>query len=151
MINTDPPARISLRKAASSLLMSSKCRPVVGSSKMNSVLLLVSFARYDASLILWASPPESVVADWPSRRELRDAEVPAGYTLFGLYTGIPLTERTSAYNMVLPDRITIFQGPLCEAFDDPDDLREEIRATVIHEFAHFFGLSDDDLGRMDAT
>lgn len=94
---------------------------------------------------------EVMVADWPSRRELRDAEVPAGYTLFGLYTGIPLTERTSAYNMVLPDRITIFQGPLCEAFDDPDDLREEIRATVIHEFAHFFGLSDDDLERMDAT
>ena len=94
---------------------------------------------------------EVMVADWPSRRELRDAEVPAGYTLFGLYTGIPLTERTSAYTMVLPDRITIFQGPLCEAFDDPDDLREEIRATVIHEFAHFFGLSDDDLERMDAT
>ncbi len=94
---------------------------------------------------------EVVVADWPSRSELRDAEVPAGFTLFGLYTGIPLTERTSAYSMVLPDRITIFQGPLSEAFDDPDELREEIRATVIHEFAHFFGLSDDDLERMDAT
>ena len=89
-----------------------------------------------------------VVAHWPSRAELERADVPAGYTLYGLYTGVPLTERTSGYNMVLPDRITIYRGPLTEAHTDLDELRAEIRETVIHEFAHFFGLSDEDLLRM---
>ena len=91
---------------------------------------------------------EVVVADWPTEDELENAGVPPGYTLFGLYTGVPLTERTSGYHMVLPDRITIFQGPLEDACRDLDDLREEIRSTVIHEFAHHFGLTDDDLHRL---
>ena len=91
---------------------------------------------------------EVVVADWPTEDELESAEVPPGYTLFGLYSGVPLTERTSGYHMVLPDRITIYQGPLEEACRDVDELREEIRSTVIHEFAHHFGLSDDDLIRL---
>ncbi len=93
---------------------------------------------------------EVVVADWPSKEELESADVPRGYTLFGLYTGVPLVDRTSGYHMVLPDRITIFQGPLEDAYQDPDELREEIRSTVIHEFAHHFGLSDDDLHRLGA-
>lgn len=89
-----------------------------------------------------------LVEQWPSAADLQAAEVPEGYTLFGLYTGVPLTERTSGYNMVLPDRITIYRGPLLAAFNDVDELKEEIRATVIHEFAHFFGLSDADLVRL---
>ncbi len=93
---------------------------------------------------------EVVVADWPTKEELESAGVPRGYTLFGLYTGVPLVDRTSGYHMVLPDRITIFQGPLEEAYQNPDELREEIRSTVIHEFAHHFGLSDDDLRRLGA-
>ena len=59
---------------------------------------------------------EVLIADWPTEDELESAEVPPGYTLFGLYSGVPLTERTSGYHMVLPDRITIFQGPLEEAY-----------------------------------
>ena len=89
-----------------------------------------------------------VIEQWPSDADLAAAEVPEGYTLFGLYTGVPLTERTSGYNMVLPDRITIYRGPLLAAFHDVDQLKDEIRATVIHEFAHFFGLSDADLERL---
>ena len=89
-----------------------------------------------------------VIEQWPSTADLRAAEVPEGYTLFGLYTGVPLTERTSGYNMVLPDRITIYRGPLLAAFSEVDELKGEIRATVIHEFAHFFGLSDADLVRL---
>ena len=89
-----------------------------------------------------------LVEHWPSAADLAAAEVPEGYTLFGLYTGVPLTERTSGYNMVLPDRITIYRGPLLAAFDDVAELKAEIRATVIHEFAHFFGLSDADLERL---
>ncbi len=89
-----------------------------------------------------------LIEQWPSDGDLRAAEVPEGYTLFGLYSGVPLTERTSGYNMVLPDRITIYRGPLLAAFSDVDELKDEIRATVIHEFAHFFGLSDADLERL---
>lgn len=89
-----------------------------------------------------------LIEEWPSHADLAAAEVPEGYTLFGLYTGVPLTERTSGYNMVLPDRITIYRGPLLAAFSDVDELKDEIRSTVIHEFAHFFGLSDADLERL---
>ena len=89
-----------------------------------------------------------VIEQWPTTADLQAADVPEGYTLFGLYTGVPLTERTSGYNMVLPDRITIYRGPLLAAFDDVAELKDEIRATVIHEFAHFFGLSDADLERL---
>ena len=89
-----------------------------------------------------------LIEQWPSDADLRAADVPEGYTLFGLYSGVPLTERTSGYNMVLPDRITIYRGPLLAAFHDVAELKDEIRATVIHEFAHFFGLSDADLERL---
>ena len=91
------------------------------------------------------------ITDWPSPADLDLADVPAGYTLYGLYTGVPLTDRTSAYNMVIPDQITIFRGPITEAHTDIDELRMEIRDTVIHELAHFFGLSDEDLVRIGVS
>ena len=94
---------------------------------------------------------EIVIADWPTNEELASAGTPHGYTLFGLYSGVPLVDRTSGYHMVLPDRITIFRGPLEEAYQEPGELQEEIRSTVIHEFAHHFGLSDDDLQRLGGT
>ena len=53
-----------------------------------------------------------LVETWPSRRTLREMGVPAGQTLLGLYRGIPLTERTHAYNLVTPDTITLYQGPI---------------------------------------
>ena len=92
-----------------------------------------------------------VVEAWPSDDDLRMADVQEGYTLFGLYTGVPLTDRTSDYNMVLPDKITIYQGPLQDAFGETEQLRVEIRNTVIHEVAHFFGLSDADLVRLGVS
>ena len=92
-----------------------------------------------------------VVEAWPSGDDLRMADVQEGCTLFGLYTGVPLTERTSDYNMVLPDKITIYQGPLQDTFGESEQLRVEIRNTVIHEVAHFFGLSDADLVRLGVS
>jgi predicted Zn-dependent protease with MMP-like domain len=66
--------------------------------------------------------------------------------LFGLYTGIPLTERDSGYAGALPDKIEIYRLPLEEEFGhDPELLEEEIRVTVIHELAHHFGIDDDRL------
>jgi predicted Zn-dependent protease with MMP-like domain len=70
--------------------------------------------------------------------------------LLGLYEGTPLTERSGDYGFVLPDRITIFRGPLerlCGG--DQGMLREEVRQTVLHEVAHHFGISDERLEELD--
>jgi predicted Zn-dependent protease with MMP-like domain len=69
--------------------------------------------------------------------------------LLGLYEGVPLTERDGAYFGVLPDRITLFRSALLNEAEDEDDLREIVQDTVIHEIAHFFGISDDRLREMD--
>ena len=69
--------------------------------------------------------------------------------LFGLYLGIPLTDRDSGYSGVLPDRIAIYRRPLEEEFgDDPDVLEDEIRITVLHEIAHHFGIDEDRLDEL---
>ena len=66
--------------------------------------------------------------------------------LFGLYLGIPLTERGGEYAGVLPDKIAVYRLPLEEEFgDDPAVLEEEIRITVLHEIAHHFGIDEDRL------
>lgn len=65
--------------------------------------------------------------------------------LLGLYDGIPITERTSSYSFVAPDRIFIFKGPLLRLAADEDELVEEVRITVVHELAHHFGISDEQL------
>ena len=69
--------------------------------------------------------------------------------LLGLYEGIPLTERGENYFGVLPDRITLFRSTLLAEAEDEEDLREVIRETVVHEMAHFFGISDDRLRELD--
>lgn len=86
---------------------------------------------------------EIVVADAPSAYQLRVAgDLDAGELLLGLYEGIPLTERTGGYGMVLPDKITLFQGALESVCPDDETLRHEVRVTVVHELAHHFGISD---------
>lgn len=65
--------------------------------------------------------------------------------LLGLYEGIPLTERGDTYAGVLPDRIYIYRLPLMELCDTVFELVDEVRITVLHEFAHHFGIDDDDL------
>ena len=69
--------------------------------------------------------------------------------LFGLYLGIPLTERGEGYAGVLPDKIAIYRLPLEEEFgDDPEVLEDEIRITVVHEIAHHFGIDEDRLAEL---
>lgn len=81
-------------------------------------------------------------ADWPSASELKRARVSHPHHLFGLYEGIPLTKRGSHYNLVAPDRIILYRGPLQAAHDTVPALREQIRRTVVHEIAHHFGISE---------
>ena len=77
-----------------------------------------------------------------------DDENPEDPDLFGLYHGVPLPERGSEYAGELPDRISIYQLPLEEDFPDPDELVEEIRITVLHELAHYFGIDEDRLEQL---
>jgi predicted Zn-dependent protease with MMP-like domain len=74
-------------------------------------------------------------------------ENPDDPDLFGLYHGIPLPERGDVSGM-LPDKISIYRIPLEDSFPDPDDLREEIRITVLHELAHYFGLDEDRIAEL---
>ena len=77
-------------------------------------------------------------------------EPPDGQPLLGLYRGVPLPLRTSAYSGVLPDKISIFGGPITRlAAGDADRLRREIRHVVLHEIAHHFGISDQRLIELD--
>ena len=88
------------------------------------------------------------VQERPTERQLRSLGVPSGQTLLGLYQGIPLTRRTSGYNLVSPDRIIIFQRPLELMSRGGNDLVGRVRDTVIHEIAHHFGISDERLQEM---
>ncbi|GAA0936646.1 metallopeptidase family protein [Pseudonocardia zijingensis] len=65
--------------------------------------------------------------------------------LLGLYEGVALTERTSNYGGVLPDRITIYQDAILDICDDEDDVVHEIAVTVVHEVAHHFGIDEETL------
>lgn len=75
-------------------------------------------------------------------------EPPDGQDLFGLYEGVPLTERDSWYSGVLPDTITIFRLPILRVCQTEDDVVDEVLTTVIHEVAHHFGIDDDALDEM---
>jgi predicted Zn-dependent protease with MMP-like domain len=67
--------------------------------------------------------------------------------LFGLYHGIPLPERGDVSGQ-LPDKISIYRIPLEESFPDPEELEEEIRITVLHELAHYFGIDEDRIAEL---
>lgn len=107
----------------------------------------VSRRRFEALVAeaLDAIPPELggllenvavIVEDWP----------PGGRSLLGLYEGAALTERSPlSYSGVLPDRITLYRGPLCALAETEEDLADEVYTTVVHEVAHFFGISDERL------
>jgi predicted Zn-dependent protease with MMP-like domain len=80
-----------------------------------------------------------MVEEWPRPDQLAGR---AG-TLLGLYEGVPLTRRgPMSYSGAVPDRITIFSGPLCARADDADALARDVRVTVLHEVGHYFGMSD---------
>ena len=68
-----------------------------------------------------------------------------GWTLFGLYEGVPQTARGSSYGWVLPDKITIFQKPIEEAERSPEEIKEIVKDTVWHEIAHHFGMNEGEV------
>ncbi|MGH7853993.1 MAG: metallopeptidase family protein [Candidatus Binatia bacterium] len=89
---------------------------------------------------------EFVVEERPSIVLLRAEGLdPRCDTLYGIYQGVPLSDRSSLDPPLLPDKITIFAEPLMQDFPDPEELREEIRVTVLHEIAHYFGMDEEEV------
>jgi predicted Zn-dependent protease with MMP-like domain len=87
-----------------------------------------------------------IVEDEPAPELLEQMEIEPPDTLFGLYQGTPLPERSAGHGNSLPDVITIYQGPIedeCE--DDEDEIRAVIGETLIHEVGHYFGLSEEEI------
>jgi predicted Zn-dependent protease with MMP-like domain len=86
-----------------------------------------------------------VVEDEPPAHVLEEMDVDPDDTLFGLYQGTPLTERGWGYGNALPDRISIYQRPIVEACATDDEIRDCVAETVIHEFGHYFGMSEEEI------
>ncbi|HEU4343143.1 MAG TPA: metallopeptidase family protein [Candidatus Binatia bacterium] len=92
---------------------------------------------------------EIVVEARPAKDLLRSVGLdPRSDTLYGLYQGVPLPERSEFYPPILPDKISIFSEPLLRDFADPEELREQIRTTLLHEIAHYFGFDDDEIDKL---
>lgn len=83
-----------------------------------------------------------VVEEEPSPELLRDMGIGRRGTLLGLYQGIPLTRRGFYYGNVLPDKITLYMGPILRQGGGRDEVEARIREVVVHEVGHYFGLSD---------
>jgi predicted Zn-dependent protease with MMP-like domain len=90
-----------------------------------------------------------VVEQEPSPDVLDELEIAPGDTLLGLYQGTPLTERSWGHGNSLPDRISIYQGPIEDACVDEDEIRDCIAETVIHEFGHYFGMSEEQIEEIE--
>ena len=91
-----------------------------------------------------------VIEDWPLPHQVSKSRLKRNQMLLGLYEGVPLTHRGPGYGLVPPDKITIFQKPIEDKCRREGEIEAEVRAVVIHEIGHFFGISDErlkELGR----
>jgi predicted Zn-dependent protease with MMP-like domain len=90
-----------------------------------------------------------VVEDEPSAELLDEMEIEPPDSLYGLYQGTPLPERTWGYGNTLPDRVTLFRMPIEEDSEDDDEVRAVIGETLIHEVGHYFGLSEEEIEEIE--
>jgi predicted Zn-dependent protease with MMP-like domain len=90
-----------------------------------------------------------IVEDQPPLHILREMEIEPPDSLFGLYQGTPLPERGWTYGNTLPDRISIYQGPIVEACQDDEEIRDCVAETVIHEFGPYFGMDEDQIEEIE--
>ncbi len=98
----------------------------------------------------WLENVTVVVESWPDERQLELVGVSPGATLLGLYEGVPRTSRTSDYGMVLPDKITLFRGPILALCSTESCVKRQVSHTITHELAHHFGIDDDRLIELGA-
>jgi predicted Zn-dependent protease with MMP-like domain len=90
-----------------------------------------------------------IVEDEPPPHVLAEMEIEPPDSLFGLYHGTPLPERSWAYGNTLPDRISIYQRPIEESCEDDEEIRDCVAETVIHEFGHYFGMSEEEIEEIE--
>lgn len=136
MSSSGPRARLSYPRTGSGTIaeMDARSRPVLNDPFEEAID--DALRSLPADLRAAMSNVEIVVEDEP----------PDGQPLLGLYRGVPLPRRSSTYSGVLPDKISIFGGPITRlAAGDADRLRREVRHVVLHEIAHHFGISDERL------
>lgn len=87
--------------------------------------------------------------DDPTNEQRAKLKLRCNETLYGLYEGIPLISRTNSYNFVLPDKITLFKNPLSHGTDNEKDFREQVKRTLWHEIAHYYGLGHDQIHELE--
>lgn len=90
-----------------------------------------------------------IVEDTPSDYQKQQLHMVDGQLLFGLYEGIPLSKRSSGYNLVLPDKITIFRHPILLICNSVEQVQQQINKTVWHEVAHYFGLDHAQIAKLE--
>lgn len=93
---------------------------------------------------------EIVIEQWPAWNTMRMAGVRSKFELLGFYHGVPLTERTTNYGLVSPDKISIYQKPIEAQCSTPQEVRTLVHRVVLHELAHHFGIDDDRLHEIGA-
>ncbi len=91
-----------------------------------------------------------VIEDEPTPEQIKKLNLRSGWTLFGLYEGVPQISRGSNYGSVLPDKITIFQKPIEQAAKNSDDIKEIVKNTVWHEIAHHFGMNEKEVRQSES-
>ncbi len=89
--------------------------------------------------------------DNPTMEQRAKLKLRGNHTLLGLYEGVPLTKRNNSYNMVLPDKITLFKQPILQFASSEENLKRQIKHTLWHEIAHYFGLDHDRIHEIEAN
>lgn len=87
--------------------------------------------------------------DEPTPEQRTKLKLRCHQTLFGLYEGIPRTKRGIGYNLVIPDRITIFKNPIIDMSDSEEAVFKQVKHTLWHEIAHHFGLDHDRIHELE--
>ena len=90
-----------------------------------------------------------VYQDEPTQAQREELKLSCHETLFGLYEGVPLARRNGVTNSYAPDKITIFKKPMLEYVNSLEELEEQIRHTLWHEVAHYFGLDHDQIHKLE--
>lgn len=104
-----------------------------------------AIAEIPAELLNRVHNVDIVIETRPTARDRKVAGIGPRSLLLGLYHGIPITRRGDNYNLVLPDKISIYQEAIESICETDDEVREQVRVTVLHEIGHYFGIDDDRL------
>jgi len=102
-------------------------------------------AELPEALLARVQNVDIVIESRPTAADRKSAGIGPRDVLLGLYHGIPLTARGENYNLVAPDKISIYQDEIESVCADDDEIREQVRVTVLHELGHYFGIDDDRL------